>query len=627
VGSETSSASSSRTPDAAPAGATPAEPPPAAPAPPPRTVARWLAPLLLGLLTALGYANAAPKVLLYDDHAVISQNRGFGGVRTIPRLFRQHARAGSAEPSRLYRPVAMATLAVDRSLYGGDARGYHVSSIAYHVAATLLLFGLLLALGVPWPAAFAAALVFGVHPVHTDAVDSAFNRSEVLATLGVLGGLWWIWRDADSPRLRLCTMAVAAVVYLLALLCRESAVSLPLLAALMLALLRPRPTAGEEARRLAPLLLLAVPLVAYLGLRQLALPGVGGGAVASLADGLAAPDALGERLALALTAARDHLRLLVWPSPLRASYEDYAVRALWLAVVVHVALIGAAVAARRRAPLVTVAVAFFYVSLAPSTKLFADPAAFAERFAYLPSVGLSLLLAWALGWLAARHGRRPVLLAGVALAGALMPLTLLRNLDWHGRIALWRADVAVSDGDWRSLLNLSEAYLAIGSNDRVIRLCERGHQVLPRHGGFHSNRAVALLNLSRYAEAEAAFQEAISRDPRASHWANLARLYAMRRRYAEAEAAFQRAMAVTPDHADLHALRGEMLLQARHDPVAARVEFEAALRLEPRLFTALEGLRAADRLQRHAAATQAAATRPAATRPAATASQPPAPRP
>ncbi|MBI5479685.1 MAG: tetratricopeptide repeat protein [Deltaproteobacteria bacterium] len=589
---------------------------------PPRSPWRWLAPLLLAVVTTAAYVNAAPKVLVYDDHSVISQNREFGGVRTIPSLFRKHARAGTADPSRLYRPVAMATLALDRTVYAGHARGYHVSSIAFHVLATLLLFGLLQALGVPRAAAVVAALVFGVHPLHTDAVDSVFNRSEVLATIGVLGALWWLWRDADAPRLRLRAVAPAAAMYFVALLCRESAATLPALAALMLALLRPRPTWAAEARRLAPLALLAVPLLAYLWLRQLALPGAGGGAIASLTDGLGAPGALGERLSLAAVAARDYLKLLVYPSPLRASYEDYAVRALGFAVALHVVLCGVAVATRRRAPLVAFAIACYYVALLPSTKVFADPAAFAERFAYLPSVALSLALAWALGRLAARHGSRPVLLAGVALCAALLPLTLLRNLDWHDRISLWKADLEVTDRDWRSLLNLSEAYLALGRNHRVMALCERGHQVAPRHGGFHSNRALALINLGRYDEAEAAFRAAIARDPRPTHWANLARFYALRQRYPESVAAFQRALAVQPDHAEHHALRGEMLLQARYDAAAARDEFAAALRIEPRLFTAREGLRAAERMLRRDAATQPASA-PAAT-PAAQPASPPA---
>jgi protein O-mannosyl-transferase len=588
VGSGTSSASSSPTSADAPAAGTTPEAP--------ARGRRFGPALLLGLLTAVAFANAAPKVLLYDDQSIISQNRLRQGISAIPALFSQHARAGAEESSRLYRPLAMATLAVDRSLYHGRARGYHVSSIVYHVAATLLLFALLLAIGVPRPAAFVAALVFGVHPLHTDAIDSVFNRSEVLATIGVIGGLLWLWRTVDEQRVR--AYVGLGVIYLAALLCRESAVTLPLLGALMLVLLRPRPTWRDELRRLWPLALLVVPLAAYLWMRQLALHEPGGGVMASLAQGIAAPGARGERLALVAVAARDYLKLLVWPSPLRASYEDYAVHALWLAIVVHVVLVALAVWTRKRAPLFTWAIAFYYVALFPSTKLFLDPAAFAERFAYLPSIGPVVALAGGLTYLLARQGRRAVVLAGVALAGALIPLTLLRNLDWNSKVALWEADVKVTRGDWRSLINLSEAYLAQGRNEAVLALCQRGMEVAPKHGGMHSNRGIAFINLGRYHDAEEAFRAAIRLDPKAAHYANLARLCALQRRRHDAEVAYREAIARETDPAQRHSLTGEMLLRCFMDGEQALAEFDEALRLEPRLSPAIDGRMAAERVLR-----------------------------
>ena len=494
----------------------------------------------------------------------------------------------------------MATLALDRSLYRGHARGYHVSSIAFHVAATLLLFALLLAVGVPRPAAFVAALVFGVHPLHTDAIDSAFNRSEVLAAIGVGGGLLWLWRYVDEarPRARVLAWGGAGVIYFVALLCRESAVTLPLLAVLMFVLLRPRPTWREEARRLWPVVLLVVPLLGYLWLRQLALHEPGGGVMASLAQGIVAPGGRGERLALVAVTARDYLKLMFYPSPLRASYEDYAVQAVWLAIAIHVLLVALAVAARRRAPLVTFGIAFYYVALLPSTKLFVDPATFAERFAYLPSIGVVVALAFGLTSLLQRSGRRAVVLAGVALAGALMPLTLLRNLDWHSRVALWEADVKVTRGDWRSLINLSEAYLGQGRNEAVLALCQRGIEVAPKHGGMRSNRGIAFINLGRYSEAEQAFRDAIRLDPKASHYANLARLCSLQRRRHDAEVAYREAISRETDPAQRHSLTGEMLLRCYMDGERALAEFDQALRLEPRLAPAIDGRAAAERVLR-----------------------------
>jgi tetratricopeptide (TPR) repeat protein len=122
--------------------------------------------------------------------------------------------------------------------------------------------------------------------------------------------------------------------------------------------------------------------------------------------------------------------------------------------------------------------------------------------------------------------------------------------------------------------------------------------------------------VGRYDEAEAAFREAIRLDPRSTHFANLARFLAIRGRDDESAAAFRIALSGTADHADHHALRGEMLIQALHNPAAAREEFRQALSLEPRLLNARQGLEAAERMLRRAAATMPASAPASPTPPA-----------
>ncbi|HEY3354771.1 MAG TPA: hypothetical protein VGQ83_16070 [Polyangia bacterium] len=590
--------------DAAPG----AEPQELAAAAAPGRWARLKLPLALVLLTALAYANAAPKVLLYDDHMIISQGVGLERLDQIPGLFFKHARASAREHSRLYRPVAMSTLVIERVLHGGHARIYHVTTIIMHLGCTLLLFGVLMAFGASRRTAFVAALVFGVHPIHTEAVDQAFNRSEILATIGVLGGLWWLWRFL--PRRRLLAIGGAGGIYFVALLCRESAVTLPALAVLAFAVLRPAGSLRAEVRRLAPLALLLVPLAGYLWLRQQALGEPGGGIGRSLTDGLASPGGVSARLALLATTLRDYVRMLAWPWPLRLTCHDYTVRLVWLAIAVHAGLLAAAVALVRRASWVTFAIAFFYVAILPSSKLFSDPATLAERFVYLPSAGACFALAAGLGTLERRHGARPVLLAAVAFAGAFMPLTLLRNLDFHSKHALWEAEYAATDRDWQVLLNLSEALLPMGHNDRVLAICRRGREVAPWNPGFRANAGVAYINVNRLDDAEREFRAAVAMAQRPEDYANLARLMAMTQRLSEAEAAYREGIRRMINPSTRYALTGEMLLRCRKDAARAATAFEAALRLEPKLRSARDGLNAARRLavdlEREAAAERAA---------------------
>jgi len=559
--------------------------------------ARWLPPLALALLTGLAYVNAAPKALVHDDNTALAQNPRFGGVSRIPQLFRESVWEGVAGNRRLYRPLAMATLSADRTIYRGDPRGYHVTSIVLHVATTLVLFGLLSALGAGRLGAFLAALIFGVHPIHTEAVDVAFNRSEVLATLGSVGALWWLWHWLE--RARLAAWGGVAVLYFLALLCRESAATLPLLAALCVVLLRPAASLRESFGKLTPLLVLAIPLGLYLAARGWVLGEAGGGVAQSLwAQGIGGSHAPGQRLALVAATLRDYWRMLVWPWPLRASYEDYELHGVGFALALHAALIGAALATRRRFPALTLGIAFFYVALLPSTRLFADPALLAERFVYLPSAGMAIPLAFGFAALAGRHGPRTAAAVGLSLVALLAPLTLQRNQAWRSRQALWEAEARASQNDWRVLLNLSQVRIAQGRFAEALALCDRGLTVAPSKTGFHTNRGAALISLGRFAEAEASFTRAVADGGDPSARANLARLYAASGRLSLAEKSYREAMASEPNEAVRRALEGELLLQCRSDLVGARAAYQAALSLSPGLPAARQGLKLVESRER-----------------------------
>jgi len=556
---------------------------------------RWLYPLLLAACTIIAYSDAAPPAFVYDDAAIIGQDPNPGGVSRISHLFLEGARAGTAGNPRLYRPLAMATLALDRALYGEDPRGYHVTNILLHTLATLALFGAIGAFGVDPLAAFLAALVFGVHPIHTEVVDVAYNRSEILATLAVVGALWWlaVW-IGRSVR---WAFAGAALFYFAGLLSRESAATLPALALLTFALLRPAPPEQRRSILVAGIVATAVPFFLYVWMRQTALGVPGGGIGRSLANGILGTDSVTGRLAQVAVTVRDYWRMIVWPWPLRASHEDYVVRNVALALGLHAALAAATLASLRRAPALAFGIAFFYVALLPSTRLFGDPAVLAERFVYLPSAGLAVALAFALAALVRRYSARSVTAVALALAAALTVVTLRRNLDWRSRRALWEAEARWTHDDWKVLLNLGEVYVQQGRHLEALALCDRGLSLAPTQRGFLSNRGIALASLGRPDEAAASFERAIvlSGGESTEH-ANLARLYAMTGRPALAEEQYSKAVSREENEAIRHALHGEMLLYCRSDRASAAAEFQAALALAPRLRQAQQGLRLAQGL-------------------------------
>ncbi|MFH0899803.1 MAG: tetratricopeptide repeat protein [Pseudomonadota bacterium] len=574
--------------------------PPGTEADAPATVyPRWLAAILGALVacvTLAAFSNATSQSFVHDDKFYVPRDLSID-AGTIVKLFSEDVGAAAGAPSGIYRPLHILSLGLESRIHDGSPSSFHKTTVALHVLATLLLYGFLLSLGssalaagraTPLIAA-AAALVFGVHPVHTEAVDSIFNRSEIVVTIAAIGACWVARRYATS-RPWMAWPLIAAI-YLVALLFRESAVTLPILAALFVAILGRR----SSLVRL-PVVVLVVPLVAYLFLRHAAISGTPPASVAAAAA--TATDTLspGERVASVFDLIREGLRMLVWPHPLRAAYDELPAGGYVLSFVVTAALLAAAWLSRRLAPLVSAAVLFFSIALLPSSRLFSDPAnsvAIAERYVYLPSVALALFLAFLIATIVRRLGALPAALFAALLCVVLVPQTRARNLDWRSDVALWEAEARSfpESGDAQRLL--SGAYLDTGRVDDVVTLCDRHLAAHPRLAKLHTHCAIAYDRTGQVSQAEQSYRRAVELGLGAVAHANLARLLARIGRAQEAETEYQRAVDTEPDPARQHYRRGQMLLRFHPERQAdARAELEAALRLQPRFAPAKEALRA-----------------------------------
>ena len=233
--------------------------------------------LLLVLVTLAAYVNAWPDSLTFDDKAFAASERFSGlSLSDILGFFTEDLWAASGASTGLYRPLLLVTIAMDAYFYGSWAAGYHLSNILLHLLVTLLVFGfirhLLLVSGGQSPLsdhiAILTAAVFGVHPIHTEVVNSIFNRSGMLVSLGVIGGLWWFLRNLETQPLK--AWGGLATIYLLVLFSKESGAILPALAVAMLWIFTPG-TWRCHLRKSIPVLWLLIPLGIYVGLRANAL--------------------------------------------------------------------------------------------------------------------------------------------------------------------------------------------------------------------------------------------------------------------------------------------------------------------------------------------------------------------
>ena len=403
---------------------------------------------LLLAVVALIYGNTLRNEFTMDDGIYILRN---------PQVTNPSVRALFApnKATNVFRPVTFATFALNWRLGGERPFGFHLFNLILHAVAGLLLYLLLeVLLGASPPGkavAFAAALVFAVHPLHTEAVSSVVGRAELLA-VGFLFAAWILHlNDQQIP---------AVICFALALLSKESAVVfLPLL------------LVGDYARgtwkpRLRYALIAGVTLV-YLGLLWKVQGGRFGQITISQLDNPLAVIPARWRILNALRVAWKYAGLHFYPARLSCDYSFNTIpmyldwRHTLPALLATLAAVGAWIGAvwKRRSGLILAGGIYLGGFAATANILMPTGTIMGERLAYLPSAGFCLLAA--LGWNWLRGKQRTIALAALtAVVAAFGMRTMVRNRDWQDNLNLYSAGVRVSPGSAKMHGNLGGEYMA-----------------------------------------------------------------------------------------------------------------------------------------------------------------------
>jgi Flp pilus assembly protein TadD len=350
----------------------------------------------------------------------------------------------------LYRPLTISSLAINRGLSGPGPLGFHLVNVILHALACALCWFVLRRVGLHYGTALFGASLFAIHPIHTEAVANIAGRGELLAALGVLAA--WIAHhrsvEAETTAVARRWAAVAAVGYLAALLSKEQAVLAPLVFWVDDLFRRKRGAVLVQYAGYALAFGLAV------ALRVVALGGLRGAQTEVFLDNPAAHLGSWTRVGTALWVQVRYAWLAVWPVRLSSDYSFDAIPPvtsmaeprlwaglLWLAVLAAGFWFGL----RRSRPFAVAVVCWAAFFVPGSNLLFPAGTAMGERLAYLPSIGVCLLVGHLLAALYARHSSGRV--TAIAVLALLLMLggarTVLRNPDWKDNSSLALHDVGV----------------------------------------------------------------------------------------------------------------------------------------------------------------------------------------
>lgn len=470
----------------------------------------------LVLLVLALYARAARfDFLTWDDYAYVAANEHVSAglsVQGVQWAF-THTLHGNWHPLTLLSHMA------DVQLFGMSPGAHHLVNAGLHALNAVVLFLLLRSLtGALWPSILAAAL-FAVHPLNVETVAWIAERKSLLSLLfGLLAiGAYAQWTRTGSIARYFAFLGLFA----LSLMSKAMLVTLPLLLlAIDLWPLRRTPGLTEKLPAFAMSLLCA--MVTFIAQR-------GEGAMGSEV-------ALVDRILNAFVSTIWYVAKAVWPASLNSLYLHRPVSlALALASAALIAIVTFAV---RKNPLLLSGWLWFLIALAPVLGIVqVGYQARADRYAYVPLIGLFIAAAWTLP-------RRVTAAAVIALCA----VTTYQLPFWRNDETLYTRAVAIDPRNYVMLNNLSALRLEQQQAPEAAELAQRAIDANPKHAAAWANLGVALVLGGHYAQAVPVLNQALAFDARNQGvWRNLAAAYVQLGQYSYALYSARKALELDPN--------------------------------------------------------------------------------
>jgi len=531
----------------------------------------WIAFGLVALAAAVYAPVRAFDFVSFDDQSYVNANPHVLAGLTWDSVRWAFTRAHASN----WHPLTWLSHMLDVQLFGIDAGAHHVVNAVIHAANGLLLFDVLRrATGALGRSAFVAAL-FVAHPLHVESVAWVAERKDVLSTL-----FWMLTLEAyvvwvRDPRPRRFALVLAA--YAAGLMAKPMLVTLPFALLLLdwwpLARLASIADLRARFREKTPLFALAAAssVVTFFVQRE------------AMGDFERYP--LVERVGNALVAYVLYVRDMIWPASLTVLYVHEKAMPLWkpaLAAALLVTATFVAVRQARRRPWCVVGWFWFLGTLVPVIGLVqVGLQARADRYTYVPLIGLFVVVAWTAAEIAGPRGRRALAALGVAATLVCAALARRQVETWRDSETLWRRAVAVDPENAAARNNLGDYLCWRGRFDEAIAEFREMVRIAPASAEAHNNLGYALRVHGDLDAAIDEYREALRVNPKfaeaCDNWGLALRQQGLRE---EAAARFADALRLRPDYADAHHNLGVTFAELGRTDDAVR-ELVEATRLAP----------------------------------------------
>jgi len=506
-----------------------------------------------------------------------------------------------------YIPLTTLSFALEWHFFGPNPFVYRLNNLWLHIAVCVLVFYFALRIGLNNPSAFLASLLFAVHPIHVESVAWITERKDVLYAFFYMASLLAYTRYIRHHEMKFYGLSLGAA--LLSILAKPMAVSLPVILFLYDWFLK---------RRLH--LRVFFDKIPFLGIA------ISIGLITFRLNQAPLPDSMLEKILIWIWTCVFYPVKFFFPFGLKPFYQlplEVSLKnpAYVFSLLIFVMLLTIFIRYRKNRLLVLAWAHFFFSSFFLFRFYYTNFNAVADRFMYLPSLGLCFFIGTSLHTIMKASARRRLGLAAVvcliaALFLGLMIKTRHQVRIWDNSLAFWNYEINNTDnprplwlvergnayfkaGDIEKALADYEAALVIDSNyakayfnkglvfdkqNRLPKAIEQYSAALIFEPGYeqaYNNRGYDLLALGKNKAAKSDFEQALTLNPDyAEAWNNLGKVHMLEQRYIEAYKSFSRAIEAKPFYSLAYSNRGAVAAMMGNYQAALK-DFDAAIRLDP----------------------------------------------